>query len=508
MYPSVIDAGALGKTGQFCELRDFLRAMDYSDEFLCRRFRLEHAEDFEIDRKQRPPLPACESAADALTTLFLAGEIVHSNTLREFFDAGMIAVLEGMGLLRWDADSDAYHATIALYPVGDLYIASDRWNTYDGTSMPVAEDIVFPAFLPNTRLFLRHLPEQPRGEFLDLCGGTGIAALLAAKGSAQHAWSGDIADRSTQFAEFNRQLNGISNVKVVTSDLYQGFENCRFDFISAHPPYVPTLQPKWIFYSGGSDGEEITRRIVAGLPDHLKEGGRFLALTMGTDRRERSFEHRVRDWLGAREKDFDIAFLSRREYEPQEFAQRQNRETMRSREESELWRQLFNNLGITALVYGFICIQKRSGTHRIFTVRRQASPSASRSPWEWLLKWESVSCSDDLERIILDSPLHASPQTEFLVMHRLEKGCWNPSSYKLQTQYPFNMECNIQPWMAHLISLCDGKTTGRAALTTLIRNDVLPGATPPGEFARAAASMVSGGFIEIERFKPPQAIKR
>ena len=318
--------------------------------------------------------------------------------------------------------------------------------------------------------------------------------MLAARRGSQQAWSGDIADRSTRFAEFNRQLNGIPNVQAVTGDLYQRFEGCRFDVISAHPPYVPTLQPKWIFYSGGRDGEEITRRIVEGLSDHLNDGGLFIALTMGTDRRDRPFEHRVREWLGGGEKDFDIAFLAHREDDPQEFALRVNRETIRSREETELWRQLFKNLEITSLAYGFVCIQRRSGAHRAFTVRRQASPAALRSPWEWLLSWESAFCGERLESLILDSPLHASRKTEFLVLHHLEENSWSPASYKLRAQYPFNMECNAQPWMAHLISLCDGKATGRDALRTLILNEALPESTPEGEFARATASLVSGGY--------------
>jgi SAM-dependent methyltransferase len=507
MKSQVLDLGTLGKTGQFSELLELLRATDYGDEFLCRRFNLERAEDFEINAKKRSPLPVCESRADVLTALFLAGEAVAFDTVRKFFDAGKIALFEGMGLLQHETECARCFATIALYPVGDLYIASDRWNTHDGSPFTVEEDIVFPAFIPNTRLFLRHLPEQPCGIYLDLCGGTGVAALLTAKRGSQQAWSGDISDRSTRFAEFNRQLNGIRGVQAVTSDLYQRFENCRFDVISAHPPYVPTLQPKWIFYSGGHDGEEITRRIVEGLPDHLNDGGIFIALTMGTDRRGRPFERRVREWLGAGGKDFDIAFLAHREDDPQEFALRVNRETIRSPEETELWRRLFKSLEITALAYGFVCIQRRSGAHRTFTVRRQASPAALRAPWEWLLSWESAFCGERLEPLILDSPLHASRQTEFLVLHHLAEGSWSPASYKLRAQYPFNMECNAQPWMAHLISLCDGKTTGRDALRTLIQNKALPESTPEGEFARATASLVSGGFIEVEGFRLPREVK-
>lgn len=504
---TVIDAGTLGHSGRFNELLEFLQSAGYTDEYICRRFHLERAEDFEIDRNRRAPLPAAESAADILVALLLAGESVELNTARHLLGETKIALLEGMGLLASETGDTHCFATVALYPVGDLYIASDRWGTPDGSQFSVPEDIVYPAFIPNTRLFLRHLPEQSCGSFLDLCGGTGIAALLAARRGCAKAWSGDISDRSTRFAEFNRQLNGIPNAQAVTSDLYEGFGDSRFDVISAHPPYVPTLQPKWVFFSGGQDGEEITRRIVEGLPHHLNNRGRFVALTMGTDRSDRPFEQRIREWLGAYDKEFDIAFLVRKELDPQDFALRANRETVRSREESERWNQLFRSLNIKTLVYGFICMQRRSDAKRTFTLRRQASPSSARAPWEWLLNWESAACGEGLAQLILDSPLQAAQRTEFLVQHHLEKGLWNPSSYKLRTEYPFNMECNAQPWMAHLISLCDGKSTGREVLRTLIENEALPKSTPAGEFARATASLVSGGFIEIEGFKPPPAAR-
>jgi SAM-dependent methyltransferase len=507
MESPLVDAGILGRSGQFDELSQFLRSANYSDESICNRYQLDRAENFELDRKKRAPLPPPKSPGDILATLFLAGERIELNTARHFLGNEKIALLEGMGLLESEPDAGHCYATVALYPVEDLYTASDRWSSHDGSQYSGPEDTVYPAFIPNTRLFLRHLPQYPGSRFLDLCGGTGIAALIAAKRGAVEAWSGDISDRSTRFAEFNRRLNGIPNAQAVTSDLYQNFENCRFDVISAHPPYVPTLQPKWIFFSGGRDGEEITRRIVEGLPYHLNDRGVFMALTMGTDRADRPFEQRIREWLGEGGKEFDIAFLLRKEIDPQEFALRANRETIRTREESERWSQLFRSLQIKSLAYGFICIRRRSGASRTFTMRRQASPSALRSPWEWLLQWESAACSDGLAQLILDSPLHASRQTDFIVTHRLEQGVWNPSSYRLQTEYPFNMECAAQPWMAHLISLCDGKATGRAVMNALIRNEVLPKSASAGEFARAAASLASGGFIEVEGFRLPQAIK-
>ena len=497
----------LGRTGRFDELLRLLQSVEYTDEFIRRRFKLPRAENFELDRKKRAPLPEPESAADILAAVFLAGEPAGLEAATRMLGREGIGLLEDMGLLISERDQGRCHATVALYPVEDLYLASDRWSHPDGLAWSGPEDTVYPAFIPNTRLFLRHLPDRPSGVFLDLCAGTGAAALLAAKRGAPQAWSVDIADRSTRFAEFNRRLNGLANVYPLTSDLYQNLAGRRFDVIAAHPPYVPALQPKWIFFSGGRDGEDITRRMVEGLPDHLNDGGVFLALTMGSDRAQQPFEHRIRQWLGEREREFDIALIVRKELDPPEFALRANRETIRTREESEAWHQLFTSLHITSLVYGFVYVQRRPGARTTFTVRRQAAPSASRSPWEWLLAWETAAGSDQLTRLILDSPLYAARETEFEVIHHLGNGTWDPSSYKLRTECPFSMECSVQPWMAHLLSLCDGRANGRDLLMALIRNEVLPGATPEDEFARAVATLASGGFLEVGGFRPPQAAK-
>jgi SAM-dependent methyltransferase len=488
---------SLGQSGKFDELRDFLRSASYTEEFLRARFGLERAEQFELDRAKRAPLPEPASAADILTALYLAGEFVSLEQAERLVGRDGAGLLSGMGLLANDAAGGRCHGTVALYPLADLHIASDRWSNPDDAPFEAPSDTVYPAFIPNTRLFLAHVPLGECGSFLDLCAGTGIAAIMAARQGAREAWAGDIAERCTRFAEFNGRLNGIANFHPVTSDLYAGLSQPTFDRIVAHPPYVPALQPKWIFFSGGEDGEEITRRIVEGLPAHLNDRGVFLALTMGSDRSDAPFESRIREWLGEGGRDFDIALIVRKVLEPHEFA-------ARNREESGAWSKLFARLGVQSLVYGFIVIQRRSGARQTFTVRRQASPGSRRAPWEWLLAWESAA-TEDLPRLILERPLHRGRDAEFQVRHRLQGNAWIPRRYTLRTEWPFSMECDAHPWMANLISLCDGRATGRDQLRVLVENDVLPRGIPEEEFARAAAGLVSGGFIEVEGFRPPRA---
>ncbi len=488
---------SLGRSGKFDELREFLRSAGYTEEFLCERFQLERAEQFELDRGKRAPLPEAASAADILTVLFLAGEFVSLEQAERLMGRDNTGLLNGMGLLAIDPAGGRCHGTVALYPLADLHIASDRWSNPDDAPFEAPSDTVYPAFIPNTRLFLSHVPRGECGSFLDLCAGTGIAAIIAARRGAREAWAGDIAERCTRFAEFNGHLNYVANFHSVTSDLYGSLYQETFDRIVAHPPYVPVLQPKWIFFSGGEDGEEITRRIVEGLPAHLNDHGVFLALTMGSDRSDAPFEFRIREWLGEGGRDFDIALIVRRVFEPLEFA-------ARSREEFGAWKKLFARLGVESMVYGFVVIQRRTGARQTFTVRRQAPPVSCRAPWEWLLAWESAA-TEGLTRLILDRPLHRGCDAEFQVRHRLEGGGWTPRRYTLRTDWPFSMECDAHPWMANLIALCDGRATGRDQLRVLVENEVVPRGIAEAEFARAAAGLVSGGFIEVEGFRPPRA---
>jgi len=261
------------------------------------------------------------------------------------------------------------------------------------------------------------------------------------------------------------------------------------------------------FFQRRQDGEEITRRIVEGLPDHLNDGGVFLALTMGTDRADRPFEHRVREWIGAGEKISILHSWLARSWILRSLRCVQTGKPSAVAKNPNAGARCFNSLQITAACLRFHLHPAKIGRPKNFYCPAPGLTIKLRSPWEWLLRWESAACNDGVEQLLLDSPLHASPQMEFVVRHRLDKGFWNPSSYTLRTEDPFNMECSAQPWMAHLISLCDGKATGREALKTLIQNEALPKSTPAGEFARAAASLVSGGFIEVEGFRLPRQQK-
>src|SRR6202043_1895448 len=232
------------------------------------------------------------------------------------------AVWEAMSKTRLvlpdPADANRCLASVALYPIRDLFIASDRWCNPDHSPREMFPDIVYPALTKSARQFIDFTSFEPCDDFLELCAGTAPAALLASR-TAKNIWATDIAERSIDFAKFNAALNGIHNVTFALGDLYQPLEGLTFDRIAAHPPYVPVLQTAEIFYGGGEDGEEITKRIIAELPARLKPGGRFYCRTLGTARPGVSFENRIREWLGEKRQEFDVALFTLQTFEPRQF---------------------------------------------------------------------------------------------------------------------------------------------------------------------------------------------
>ena len=243
-----------------------------------------------------------------LINLFLYGEKFTRAELERSLGLELVDALRGTGLVRGTRHNPTlYVSPVFFYPVAGFLIASDRHDDPDGLPYVAPPDVVFPAVFEGTLRFLRLLPAAMTGDALDLCGGSGIGALCLGR-SAGRSVSVDITPRATRFAEFNARLNGCENVEAVCGDLYDPVPGGRFACISAHPPYVPALGSVVIYRDGGATGEDITQRIVQGLPTHLAEGGTCYLLTLGRDGGDATFEERVRGWLGEDHSDFDVVF--------------------------------------------------------------------------------------------------------------------------------------------------------------------------------------------------------
>jgi methylase of polypeptide subunit release factors len=489
----------LGSDADFETVRRLLADSNFTEAEIVRRLGLDDLEDFEKDTDREQIEPFEDSAVGLLMRLFVEGRYVSEQLARARLSTAGVQALERLGLITSDEDEPGcLEATVALYETADVLIISDRWNMPDRTPFLVSPDIVYSAVVSNAQRFLSFIPLDPCDDCLDLCSGSGVAALSAAKRYAQRAYSYDIAERSVAFAEFNRRLNAIPNASTHQGDLYEPAGDRTFDRILAHPPYVPVLRPKYVYHDGGEDGESVIRRIIEGLPRHLKPGGLYFMLAMGSDRTDAPLEQRVRGWLGGHEPEFDVLVSPKRILAPEEFGMTAATKSQTPQEDVERFKKLFDQLQVSNLVYGTVMIQRRAESRGVFTARRQMGPRTSVRELMTLLRLETMFAAPGAEKKILAARASRNPSTQLHVTHELGEDGWAIKQYQLQATYPFSMEAATDAWAPFLIAMCDGQQTVRDYFEELKSQQVFPASADPGEFARAVAVLVSGGFMFLE----------
>jgi SAM-dependent methyltransferase len=470
----------LGTAAHFTTLRNFLRAVEFTEPELCRRYGIAALEEFELESDREPVTAWDTDAAGVLFHVFVDGRYVGRELLERFVPRDALESAVALGLLETDAsDSTRIASAVALYPCSGLLLISDRWNHPDRLPFRPAADVVYPAIVSNAQRFLRFLPDAPCDSLLDVGTGSGVAALIAAGSFAKNVVATDIAERA-----------------VLHGDLYAPVAGRSFDRIVAHPPYVPALRPKYIYQDGGEDGEGIVRRVVSEAPPLLAPGGSLYLMAVVSDRDGEPFEERVRTWLGESNEEFDVAVFPFRSVDPDDFAARAVLSNAAPLDDYRKFRALFTQLRVRQLVYVVLLLQRRADGRQTFTIRRQAGARITSASMAAMMRSETELKSDTGFRRLLTTRLRANESTRLTVPHTLAEEGWEPSAYLLSVSDPFTMEARTEPWATHLLAYSDGTRTVAETFGLLIQQGVLPESLPPEDFARAVAVFVSGGFLQ------------
>jgi methylase of polypeptide subunit release factors len=495
-----------GTPDEFARLREFLVRARYTGEGICDRLEIGTIHDFLMVGEGRTLVPELTDPQALLLRLFLDAEPVAWSVVRSIFAPADLQTIEALGLLHTLRDEpEQCAATVLLYPTEELYIISDRNQDPDKSPLRPPTDVVYPAVTRNTQRFMAMLPRTRCDTFLELCSGTGIAALVAAR-NAGHAWAVDITERATRFAQFNAALNGIANMTALEGDLYEPVAGRTFDRIVAHPPYMPALRQEYVYRDGGEDGEQITRRIVEGLPAHLRPGGRFYCNCLLTDRKDAPVEQRVRRMLGEAEGEFDVAVAQMQTFEPVEYYAKLAAKGTGKFSDVELRHRLFRELEIEQMVFCTFVVRRRSADRPVFTVRRQLGVDTAAREIEWMLRWETEALDPALPGRLLDSRPRFSRQAELRLVHRIVDGEWAIAKCWVATHLPFALEAASPVWVAALAARCDGSRTVRELLRHLQEVGVMSAEVTEEDFVELIQKFIGGGFLETEQFPLPSPV--
>jgi methylase of polypeptide subunit release factors len=133
-----------------------------------------------------------------------------------------------------------------------------------------------------TRLIRQTLPQVHAPlRLLDIGAGSGVGGLHAAS-LRPNAFSSivlsDINRRALRFSRINALLNGIDNVEVIESNLFEQLGG-HFDVIISNPPYLVDPLKRVYRHGGGALGAELSLKIAKQGIDHLAPAGRLILYT-------------------------------------------------------------------------------------------------------------------------------------------------------------------------------------------------------------------------------------
>ncbi len=231
-----------------------------------------------------------------LAAFFLIEESLEESELKSVLGSD---VVDTMARLEWLArNGSQVYFRYFLYPLLGAFFLTDGH-----VSNPNCKDQVY-MLGTDSHCLARLAPRPGASRALDHCTGSGVHAVLAGR-HTERAFGLDINPRALAFSRLNARWNRIQNVSFIESDCYQNVRPevlqddgpRRFDLITANPPFVPTPVNLQLCRGGGISGEDVTEKIVRGLPDHLGPEGVFSMITNVPVFADQTFFDRCEAWL-------------------------------------------------------------------------------------------------------------------------------------------------------------------------------------------------------------------
>ncbi|MCL4138322.1 UNVERIFIED_CONTAM: hypothetical protein GTU68_016643 [Idotea baltica] len=208
------------------------------------------------------------------------------------------------------------------------YITGDAW--FCGLKFEVNSSVLIPRSPIGELIQNDYSPwiaAQPE-TVLDLCCGSGCIGIAAAIfNESALVTVADISSEAIAIAERNIERFDLKGrVHTCESDLFQQLRGKRFDLILTNPPYVDfddlSSMPKEYLHEpkialgSGSDGLDITRRILSKAKDHLTaDGALILEVGNSAEHLEQAYPEFPFTWISFTQGGHGVCAIQRKELE-------------------------------------------------------------------------------------------------------------------------------------------------------------------------------------------------
>lgn len=399
-----------------------------------------------------------EDALGALIRLFLDGEPLSTPLVESLISVDALSAMRALSLLSpAEGDPEKIVATVFLYPLRGSWLASDLIPPSEDDPES-RQDHVFSANNELTAQFLDAIPATPGARFIELCAGSGVAAVRALANGASSAVASDLIPRCVHFSRFNALLNDLDDrLEAIQSDAWKSVAG-EFDMVVAHPPYVPALSHRFDFRDAGGDGEQVTRALIEGAPAHISRGGRMIVRAALSDRNGQTIAQRVREWLGDASNEFDLVQLESMEYGPMD-AYRNVTNGGHDFVDCERWLRHFQALGIERFALCTIEFRREAFGRPPVTVRRVLGTPINPALAEWHFQWGryvELGGTTALERLVGQAPRVAPGVRLSVHLTSDADGSWRNVGALVESHWPSLGVVKAPPLVPTLLELCDG----------------------------------------------------
>ena len=451
-----------------------------------------------------PPSPQLRSSA---RLLYLTREPTPLNLLARWFLLGgtvPAAIASGTvpktvldaclrtGLLVEEGGS--LRAEVVIAPHGELLIVSD---SFQQLASPGGSDHVLGLNL-TAKYLLDFTIRRPVGALLDLCSGSGIQGLVAARHSGRVTCA-DLSLRAAAYAAFNARLNGLGNVSCVAGDRFAAVAGQQFDHIVCNPPFVLAPAAEFVFRDNPLPLDAFVEGLARDAPGHLNPGGYFQMICEWVEVEGESWQARLGRWLEGNGCDGWV--LKDYTRDPSLYAQMRLRETLPSSEARDeqtfrRWMDYYVARRVVAVHGGLVAMRRRAGTNwlRIDEIAESYGRDLGTAILAGFEARDFLAAHEG-DEALLDATPRVAPDCHLRQEHRWAEGRWQPQAVRLEQREALRRGLGLEPNVALFLGSFDGRRTVRDAVAELaVEADAEPSQIQ-AEVLQVVRRMIDLGFL-------------